>query len=247
LAGGLRVNQSKPNGGEGIKVNEIPEGVIERLSTYLNCLIKFQQSGVETVSSERLGTSSNVNPAEVRRDFTYFGNFGKKGVGYDVELLIRNIQRILGSDEPHKIALIGAGNLGSAIASYEGLLQHGFHVAGIFDSDPGKVGTTIRHLEIFDVKDLPTITKNANIEIGIIAVPSTAAQSAADLLVKGGVSVILNYTPALINVPAGVQVHNSDPVQQLLHTLYYLSANERKLARKKRQAGKAHAKPKVSS
>jgi len=215
-------------------VNEIPEGVIERLSTYLNCLIKFQQSDIETVSSERLGRSSGVNPAEVRRDFTYFGTFGKKGVGYDVETLIHNIQRILGSDEPHKIALVGAGNLGSAIASYEGLLQHGFHIAAIFDNDPAKIGKNIQQLEVFDIADLPQIVKNANIEIGIIAVPPAAAQSAADLLVQGGVSVILNYTPALISVPAGVQLHNTDPVQQLLHTLYYLSTSEKGLSKKRK-------------
>ncbi len=218
-----------------LKLNDIPEGVIERLSTYLNCLIKFQQNGIETVSSERLGSSSGVNPAEVRRDFTYFGTFGKKGVGYDVETLIQHIQRILGSDEPHKIALVGAGNLGSAIASYEGLLQHGFHIAAIFDKDPGKIGENIRHLEVFDIKDLPQITKSTNIEIGIIAVPPTSAQEAANLLVEGGVSVILNYTPALISVPAGVQLHNTDPVQQLLHTLYYLSSTgDKGLPRKKR-------------
>ncbi|MCL6472801.1 MAG: redox-sensing transcriptional repressor Rex [Firmicutes bacterium] len=216
-------------------MNEIPEGVIERLSTYLNCLIKFQQSGIETVSSERLGASAGVNPAEVRRDFTYFGTFGKKGVGYGVETLIQHIQRILGSDEPHKIALVGAGNLGSAIASYEGLLQHGFHISAIFDKDPDKIGKTIQHLEVFDIKDLPQIVKNANIEIGIIAVPPAAAQQAADLLVEGGVHVILNYTPALISVPAGVQLHNTDPVQQLLHTLYYLSsAGDKAILRKKR-------------
>jgi len=225
-------------------LNDIPEGVIERLSTYLNCLIKFQQSNIETVSSERLGLSSGVNPAEVRRDFTYFGTFGKKGVGYDVNTLIQHIQRILGSDEPHKIALIGAGNLGSAIASYEGLLQHGFHVAAIFDNDPGKIGKNIRHLEVFDVKDLPKIVKNANIEIGIIAVPSSAAQEAANILVSSGVSVILNYTPVFVSVPAGVQIHNTDPVQQLLHTLYYLSANDKGLGRKKRSsaAGKGRIK-----
>jgi len=217
-------------------VNDIPEGVIERLSTYLNCLIKFQQSNIETISSERLGLSSGVNPAEVRRDFTYFGTFGKKGVGYDVETLIQHIQRILGSDEPHKIALVGAGNLGSAIASYEGLLQHGFHIAAIFDSDPQKIGKTIRHLEVFSIADLPHITRNAGIEIGIIAVPPFAAQEVADMLIDGGVSVILNYTPALINVPAGVQLHNTDPVQQLLHTLYYLSANDKKLAGRKRSS-----------
>lgn len=215
---------------------DIPEGVIERLSTYLNCLIKFQQNSVETISSERLGISSGVNPAEIRRDFTYFGTFGKKGVGYDVETMIQHIQRILGSDEPHKIALVGAGNLGSAIASYEGLLQHGFHIAAIFDSDPAKVGKNIRQLEVFNIKDLPKIVRNANISIGIIAVPPAAAQQVADLLIEGNVSVILNYTPALISVPPGIQLHNTDPVQQLLHTLYYLSTNEKGLARKKRAA-----------
>jgi len=218
-------------------VKDIPEGVIERLSTYLNCLIKFQQNNIETVSSERLGVSSGVNPAEIRRDFTYFGTFGKKGVGYDVDTMIQHIQKILGSDEPHKIALIGAGNLGSAIASYEGLLQHGFHIAAIFDNDPSKIGKTIMHLEVFSVKDLPQIIRNANISIGIIAVPPAAAQQVADLLVEGNVSVILNYTPALISVPESVQLHNTDPVQQLLHTLYYLSANERGLTRKRRGAG----------
>lgn len=217
-------------------MSDIPEGVIERLSTYLNCLIKFQQNSIETVSSERLGESSGVNPAEIRRDFTYFGTFGKKGVGYDVDTMIQHIKRILGSDEPHKIALVGAGNLGSAIASYEGLLQHGFHVAAIFDTDPQKIGKNIRHLEVFNVKDLPQITRSANIAIGIIAVPPAAAQQAADLLVEGSVSVILNYTPALISVPPGVQLHNTDPVQQLLHTLYYLSANEKGLTRRKRQS-----------
>jgi len=217
-------------------LSDIPEGVIERLSTYLNCLIKFQQNSIETVSSERLGESSGVNPAEIRRDFTYFGTFGKKGVGYDVDTMIQHIKRILGSDEPHKIALVGAGNLGSAIASYEGLLQHGFHVAAIFDIDPNKIGKNIRQLEVFSVKDLPQITRSANIAIGIIAVPPAAAQQAADLLVEGNVSVILNYTPALISVPAGVQLHNTDPVQQLLHTLYYLSANEKGLTRRKRHS-----------
>ncbi|MDP2210637.1 MAG: redox-sensing transcriptional repressor Rex [Candidatus Aquicultor sp.] len=217
-------------------MSDIPEGVIERLSTYLNCLIKFEQNGIETVSSERLGESSGVNPAEIRRDFTHFGTFGKKGVGYDVDTMIKNIKRILGSDEPHKIALVGAGNLGSAIASYEGLLQHGFHVAAIFDNDPKKIGTNIRNLEVFNIKDLSQILRSANITIGIIAVPPAAAQPVADLLIEGNISVILNYTPALVRVPPGVQLHNTDPAQQLLHTLYYLSANEKGLTRRKRSS-----------
>lgn len=216
------------------RMNDIPEGVIERLSTYLNCLIKFKKNNINTISSERLGSSCNVNPAEVRRDFTFFGTFGKKGVGYDVENLIQEIQRILGSDEPHKIALVGAGNLGSAIASYEGFFQHGFHIAAIFDSDPKKIGKNIGHLEVFNIKDLSRIARSTKIPIGIIAVPPSAAQTVADLLVEGGASIILNYTTALIDVPAGVQLHNTDPVQQLLHTLYYLSANDKRLTRRRR-------------
>lgn len=210
-------------------MKEIPQGVIERLSTYLNCLIKFQQENVATVSSDKLGMSSGVNPAEVRRDFTYFGTFGKKGVGYEVDTLIQHIQRILGADEPHKIALVGAGNLGSAIAQYQGLPRHGFHVSAIFDCDVNKIGTHIGHLEIFNVANLPQIVKGAGIAIGIIAVPPHAAQSVAELLIDGGASIILNYTPALIRVPKGVQLHNTDPVQQLLHTLYYLSSNNKGL------------------
>jgi redox-sensing transcriptional repressor len=208
-------------------VREIPQGVIERLSTYLNCLIKLQQNNVQTVSSAQLGASSGINPAEIRRDFTYFGTFGKKGVGYDVDTLISKIQKILGSDEPHKIALVGAGNLGTAIVKYEGLKQHGFHIAAVFDNDKKKIGKHIKNLEIFDVKNLPEIVRKANINIGIIAVPAPAAQKVADLMVEGGVSVILNYTPALITVPPNVQLHNTDPVRQLLHTLYYLSANNK--------------------
>ncbi|MHB0977091.1 MAG: redox-sensing transcriptional repressor Rex [Candidatus Aquicultorales bacterium] len=214
-------------------MKEIPQGVIERLSTYLNCLIKFQQENMVTVSSEKLGASSGVNPAEVRRDFTYFGTFGKKGVGYQVDNLIQHIQRILGADEPHKIALVGAGNLGSAIAQYPGLPRHGFHIAAVFDSDPEKVGRHVGHLEVFDVANLPGIVRAAGINIGIVAVPPGAAQDVTEKLVSGGTSVILNYTPALLRVPKGVQLHNSDPVQQLLHTLYYLSSNDKRLITKK--------------
>lgn len=212
-------------------MKEIPQGVIERLSTYLNCLIKFQQENLVTVSSEKLGASSGVNPAEVRRDFTYFGTFGKKGVGYEVGGLIQHIQRILGADEPHKLALVGAGNLGSAIAQYQGLPRHGFHIAAVFDADPKKIGSHVGHLEVFDVANLPQIIRGAGIDIGVVAVPSYAAQGVADMLVAGGISVILNYTPALIRVPKAVQLHNTDPVQQLLHTLYYLSSNDKNLAK----------------
>lgn len=201
----------------------IPPGVIERLSSYLNCLMQLQGRGEKTVSSKRLGALVNVNPAQVRRDFTYFGTFGRKGVGYEVEMLVAKIQRILGSDAPHRLALVGAGNLGSAIAHYAGLERHGFYVAAIFDNDPTKVGSHIGKLEVFDVKNMPRIIRNIGISIGVVAVPPMAAQKVTDMLVEGGVKVILNYTPMMVSAPPEIKVHNTDPVKELLYTLYYLT------------------------
>ncbi len=218
---------------------KIPQGVIERLSVYLNCLMQLKSQGADTVSSETLGAYAQVNPAEIRRDFTYFGTFGKKGVGYQIDELITRIQKILHSDEPHRIALAGAGHLGSAVASYAGLPKHGFHVAAIFDSDSKKVGKHVGPLEVFDVKNMPEILKNAQINIGIIAVPPAAAQQVANLMAQGGVKVILNYTPVMINVPEGVRLHNTDPVKELLHTLYYFSAEDNRKRSSKRAKPRA--------
>lgn len=216
--GGMGRQMSRP------QRDSIPEGVIERLSVYLNCLMQLRSQGADTCSSETLGSYAQINPAQIRRDFTYFGTFGKKGVGYRIEELITEIQHILHSDEPHRIVLVGAGNLGSAIASYDGLPKHGFHLAAIFDSDKSKVGSHVGHLEVFDVKNMPDVIRNAGIHIGVIAVPPHASQGVADLMVEGGVKVILNYTPVMISVPDGVRLHNTDPVKQLLHTLYYISS-----------------------
>ncbi|MRS12908.1 MAG: redox-sensing transcriptional repressor Rex [Actinobacteria bacterium] len=204
----------------------IPEGVIERLPAYLNVLIQLKGDEVHTVSSARLGELTSVNPAQIRRDLTHFGSFGKRGVGYDIDLLVERIQHILGSDHVHKLALVGAGNLGSAIAGYNGLKQHRFVVAAIFDSDRRKVGKRIGDTVVQPADDLAQTVKHLGIRIGVVAVPPDAAQQVTDALSSAGVKVILNYTPVIVRVPAGVTLHNTDPVQELLHTLYYLSRRE---------------------
>ena len=209
-----------------IAEDQIPEGVIERLPLYLNVLIQLRKEGESTASSALLGELTEINPAQIRRDLTHFGSFGKRGIGYDIVTLIDRIQKILGSDHTHRLALVGAGNLGSAIAHYDGLSKHGFHVTAVFDSDPEKVGTCLGDVVIQDVDELERVVANQSIRIGVIAVPSEAAQSAADRLVAAGVRVILNYSPQIVKVPPDVTLHNTDPVQELLHTLYYLSRLE---------------------
>ena len=204
----------------------IPEGVIERLPAYLNILIQLRADGARTVSSARLGELTSVNPAQIRRDLTYFGSFGKRGVGYDIATLVERIQRILGSDHVPRLALVGAGNLGSAIAGYNGLKQHGFVVTAIFDADPDKIGTHIGDIVVQDVAEIEHTLKKQQIRIGVVAVPPEAAQGVTDELARAGVRVVLNYTPVIVRVPEGVTLHNTDPVQELLHTLYYLSRRE---------------------
>lgn len=204
----------------------IPEGVIERLPLYLGVLIQLRQDGQSTVSSARLGELTDVNPAQIRRDLTHFGSFGKRGVGYDIVTLVDRVQRILGADHVHRLALVGAGNLGSAIANYDGLRQHGFHVTAIFDADPHKVGTRIGDIIVQHIDDLARTETDQNIRIGVIAVPPEAAQGVADRFTAAGVRIMLNYTPVIVRVPPTVTLHNTDPVHELLHTLYYLSRLE---------------------
>lgn len=204
----------------------IPEGVIERLPLYLGVLIQLRQDGQSTVSSARLGELTDVNPAQIRRDLTHFGSFGKRGVGYDIVTLVDRVQRILGADHVHRLALVGAGNLGSAIANYDGLRQHGFHVTAIFDADPHKVGSRIGDIIVQHIDDLARTVTDQNIRIGVIAVPPEAAQEVADRFTSAGVRILLNYTPVIVRVPPTVTLHNTDPVHELLHTLYYLSRLE---------------------
>jgi redox-sensing transcriptional repressor len=206
--------------------NKIPTGVIERLPVYLNCLLQLDKNNVPTVSSKKLGELTGTNPAEIRRDLTHFGSFGVKGVGYNVKYVIQKLQQILGSDHPHRIALFGAGNLGSAIAGYNGLKKHGFYIAAVFDVDLKKIGKTLSGVPVLDLSQAKKFISDNKISMAILAVPPSAAQLVANLLVKSGIKVILNYTSEIIETPPSIQVHNSDPVNELLYTLYYLTTHQ---------------------
>lgn len=220
------------NRGTGINVTtaeaqRVPEGVIERLPAYLGVLIQLRREGCATVSSARLGHLTEINPAQLRRDLTHFGSFGRRGVGYDVTTLIDRIQHILGSDHVHRIALVGAGRLGSAIAAYDGLRKHGFIVAAVFDRDPAKVGTRLGDVIVRHFDELDEALAAQGIDIAVVAVSAEAAQEVCDRLAAAGVRVILNYTSERVRVPDNVTLHNTDPVRELLHTLYYLSRSDR--------------------
>jgi redox-sensing transcriptional repressor len=204
----------------------VPQGVIERLPAYLNVLLHLRDAGFETVSSAQLSSHADVNAAQIRRDLAYFGQFGKRGVGYDIALLVDKIQRILGSDHVHRIAIVGAGNLGTAIAQYDGLRNRGFVVTAVFDGDPKKVGTRVGDLIVRDLSELSRIVEEQSIRFGVIAVPPEAAQKVADQLCASGITVVVNYSTAFVTVPCTVTLHNTDPVRELLHTLYYLSRAE---------------------
>ncbi len=201
----------------------LPRGTVERLSVYLNCLIEFQQDGYEYITSQELAECVGINSAEIRRDFLMLKTRGRKGVGYHLPSLISELQKILGSKKEHGVVLVGAGNLGSALVAYEGLSRHGFIIKGVFDADPKKIGRTVSGHRIRDVKNLGRFIRENDIEIGVIAVPESAAQTVADEMVKNNIKVIVNYAPVRIVVPSNVKVHHTNPAVELLHTLYFLS------------------------
>ena len=219
ISGSVSVSNTTPDA-------RIPQGVIERLPSYLNALLHLREEGLQTVSSARLSEMAGVNAAQIRRDLAYFGQFGKRGVGYDIQLLSDRIQHILGSDHVQRIAIVGAGNLGSAIAQYDGLRARGFVVSALFDGDPRKIGARVGDLIVRPVGELERIVREQSILFGVIAVPAEGAQHVADMLAAAGIRVIVNYSTAFVTVPGNVTLHNTDPVRELLHTLYYLSRAE---------------------
>ena len=196
-------------------------GVAARLSRYLQVLTQAKKMGRDSISSQEIGEYTNVNATQIRRDLSGFGKFGKRGVGYNIDYLIVEIRKILRTSGQHNIALIGAGSLGQAIARSPAFADHGFNIAGVFDADPTKVGQPIDGLHIQSVGELGEAVREKNIIVGVLAVPESAAQSAADALVGAGVKIIFNYADTLIDTPPDVTVHRSSPVVELLHALYF--------------------------
>jgi len=196
-------------------------GVAARLSRYLQVLTQAKKMGKETISSRELSEYTHVNSTQIRRDFSGFGKFGKRGVGYNVDDLVTQIRKILRTSGQHNIALFGAGHLGQAIASSDIFADHGFCVVAIFDNDKRKIGqkvgtTTVRHSS-----DLRSVVEEEDIVVGVLAVPTVAAQPIADDLVQAGVKIIFNYSEALLQVPPEVTVHTSSPAVDLLYALYF--------------------------
>jgi redox-sensing transcriptional repressor len=203
-----------------MKAVKIPEKTVTRLSIYLRCLEELETDGITSVSSKQLAERFGLNSAQVRKDLAYFGQFGVRGLGYYIAELKHNLERILGLKQDWEVALVGAGNLGSALIAYKGFQARGFRLGMAFDTDPAKIGLCVDGVQILDVAKLvPTIRKK-KIKIAVVAVPAVAAQSVADLLVEAGVNAVLNFAPVQLSVPAGVKVQNVD-LSVLLKTLSY--------------------------
>jgi redox-sensing transcriptional repressor len=198
-------------------------GVAARLSTYLRILRQSKKQGRESISSQEISDHANVNPTQVRRDLSTFGRFGKRGVGYNVDGLIAEIQEILHSEASHKIAVVGAGKLGGAVATSSIFREHGFEIAAVFDQDSERIGGLLADVEVLPAGDIPRVCRQLGVVIGVIAVPPEAAQAAADMLVQGNVRIIFNYTERLLDVPESVTVHTVNPAEEMLYALYFSS------------------------
>ena len=210
-----------------IKETKIPEVTIERISLYSRPLEALLEEGTPLVSSDRLAELCNVNPAQVRKDLSYFGEFGVRGIGYDVKDLLTEIRRILVSDRQWKLGIVGMGNLGSALVENASFSKRGYRFVAAFDSDPQKVGKELPcGLIIQSVKDLEPLVKELGIELGVITTPASQAQGVADLLIKAGIKAILNFSPIQVRQPKGCLVENVDFSVALDDLAYHLSKND---------------------
>jgi redox-sensing transcriptional repressor len=206
-----------------MRYHRIPDETIRRLPIYLRGLLFSAEQGRNDISSRDLAELLGVNSWQVRKDFSYFGDFGTPGVGYKIHTLTKEIKRILKLDVVHKAALVGVGNLGSAVLAYPGFRSYGFDIAAAFDSDPGKIGKKVNNVMVESVSRLGSLKKR-KINIAIIAVPRDAAQQTADRLVEVGIKGILNFSPCYITVPKKVKVITIDIAMDLARLPYYMPA-----------------------
>ena len=200
----------------------IPDIVVGRLPIYLRALQGMLEEKRRVTSSQELGERLGISAAQIRKDLSQFGEFGKQGTGYSIEYLAEQLSKILKVDRVWDIAVIGAGDIGSAVARYQGFANRGLRVAMIFDSDPAKVGTKVGSFTVQDSRDAEKVIRKAGIKIAMIATPSQSAQVVADQLVSAGVKAILNYAPINLSVPDKVRAQYIDPVIHLQRMTYYL-------------------------
>jgi len=222
-----------------MKVEKISELTTNRLSIYLRCLNDLVAEGIKTISSEHFAEKFHLNSAQIRKDLAYFGEFGVRGVGYNVVGLRDHLTKILGLDREHSVAIIGAGRLGTALADYYGFQQTNFTVKAMFDADENKIGNEIGDLEIYDIKNFAEIAKKDNIDVAVIAVPAAFAQKVLELVSEAGIKAVLNFAPTPLKNADGVKLNTVDLTTSLESLAYFLSkpngANGKKL---KQTAGK---------
>lgn len=203
--------------------NDIPDIVIGRLPIYLRALVYMDEEGDKvTTSSQELGSRLGISSAQIRKDLSHFGEFGKQGTGYHIKYLIEQLRQILHLKHDWPVVLVGAGYLGHALAHYQGFKHRGFHINWIFDNDPDKIGMQMNNMEVRDIRELDGLVRREEVQMAIVAVPASAAQEIADILVEAGIKSILSYAPINLKAPAGVQVRYSDPVILLQRMTYYL-------------------------
>lgn len=200
----------------------IPDIVIGRLPLYLRALVRLRQEGRDVTSSHELGRRLGISSAQIRKDLSHFGGFGKQGTGYQIEYLINKLEQVLQVNREWRVAVVGAGNLGSAISHYKGFRDRGFRICWLFDADPAKIGQEIGGFPVLSIQELETVIEQNHVDIAMIAVPAEYAQDVADTIVAAGVRAILNYAPINLTVPDDVMVQYIDPVIHLQHMTYYL-------------------------
>jgi redox-sensing transcriptional repressor len=201
-------------------VDRLTVGVAARLSQYLQVLTQAKKMGKDRISSQEISAYTNINATQIRRDLSAFGKFGKRGVGYNVDSLLAEIRKILRTQGQHNIALVGAGRLGQAIANSPIFAEHGINIAAIFDNDPERIGRAVGNGVVLDAANLKNVILDENIIVGVLAVPASSAQRAADELVDAGVRIIFNYSETLLDAPNDIRVLTSNPAAELIAALH---------------------------
>lgn len=205
-----------------MNANKIPDIIIGRIPIYLRALQRMADKGVQTTSSQELGERVGISAAQIRKDISQFGEFGKQGTGYRISFLIDKLREILKIDRIWDVAIVGAGDMGHALARYQGFVNRGFRVVMVFDNDQAKVGQQIGEFSIKDISGMVKEIQAAGVKVAMLTVPAPAAQEIAEMLVKAGVKAILNYAPISLNVPDDVRVQHIDPATHLQRMTYYL-------------------------
>jgi redox-sensing transcriptional repressor len=205
-----------------MNANKIPDIIIGRLPIYLRALQRMADKGVQTTSSQELGERVGISAAQIRKDISQFGEFGKQGTGYRISFLIDKLREIMKIDRIWDVAVVGAGDMGHALARYPGFVNRGFRIAMVFDNDQSKVGQQIGEFVVQDTSSMSEAIKEAGIQVAMLTVPAAAAQEVTDKLIKAGVKAILNYAPISLSVPEDVRVQHIDPATHLQRMTYYL-------------------------